>query len=81
MRLRLAFAVAAHVQPPILAVDEVLAVGDVEFRNKCLEAMSDLGDVGRTVVFVSHDLAAIGQLCTRTVWLEKRSRGTGWPDE
>ena len=71
MSLRLAFAVAAHVQPPIVAVDEVLAVGDVEFREKCLGAMADLGGSGRTVVFVSHDLGAIAQLCTRTIWLEE----------
>lgn len=70
MSLRLAFAVAAHVEPPILAIDEILAVGDAEFRRKCLATMSDLGDAGRTVVFVSHDLGAIAQLCRRTVWLE-----------
>jgi hypothetical protein len=70
MGLRLAFAVAAHVQPPIIAVDEVLAVGDAEFREKCLGTMSDLGEQGRTVVFVSHDLGAIAQLCSRTIWLE-----------
>ena len=70
MSLRLAFAVAAHVRPPVVAVDEVLAVGDSEFRTKCLDAMSKLGESGRTVVFVSHDLSAIAQLCSRTVWFE-----------
>ena len=71
MELRLAFAVAAHVQPPILAVDEVLAVGDAEFREKCLGPCRSCGVAGRTVVFVSHDLAAMAQLCTRTIWLEE----------
>jgi hypothetical protein len=73
MRLRLAFAVAAVAQPPIVVVDEVLATGDVRFRQKCLGEMSELGEIGRTVVFVSHDLSAIAQLCPRTVWLEEGS--------
>jgi len=71
MSLRLAFAVAAHVQTPILLVDEVLAVGDFEFEQKCLGKMAELTETGRTVVFVSHDLGAIRQLCTRTVWLDR----------
>jgi ABC-type polysaccharide/polyol phosphate transport system ATPase subunit len=79
MILRLAFAVAAHVQPPILAVDEVLAVGDAEFREKCLGAMSELGERGRTVVFVSHDLGAIAQLCSRTIWLKRGSVAADGP--
>ena len=70
MELRLAFAVAAHLQPPILIVDEVLAVGDAEFQQRCLGTMSELGRSGRTVVFVSHDLGAVQQLCPRTVWLD-----------
>ena len=70
MYLRLAFAVAAHLEPEIIVVDEVLAVGDLEFQRKCLGKMSDLRDEGRTVLFVTHDLGAIGQLCPRTVWLD-----------
>jgi ABC-2 type transport system ATP-binding protein/lipopolysaccharide transport system ATP-binding protein len=71
MFLRLAFAVAAHLEPEILVVDEVLAVGDVEFQAKCLGRMSHVGREGRTVVFVSHNLDAIAQLCGRCMWLEK----------
>ncbi len=71
MYLRLAFAVAAHVDPDIVIVDEVLAVGDVQFREKCMGRMSQLGREGRTVVFVSHDLGAVTRLCPRTIWLEQ----------
>jgi ABC-2 type transport system ATP-binding protein/lipopolysaccharide transport system ATP-binding protein len=71
MELRLAFAVAAFVEPPVLVVDEVLAVGDAEFRERCLGRMSELGKGGRTVVFVSHDLGAIQGLCPRTIWIDK----------
>ena len=70
MRLRLAFAVAAHLQPEILLVDEVLAVGDAAFQQKCLNKMSEIGQSGRTMLFVSHDLAAVQQLCRRAIWLE-----------
>lgn len=70
MALRLAFSVAAHLEPEIVVVDEVLAVGDAEFRRKCLGKMSEFGRQGRTVVFVSHDLGAVNQLCTRAVWLD-----------
>jgi ABC-2 type transport system ATP-binding protein/lipopolysaccharide transport system ATP-binding protein len=70
MYLRLAFAVAAHVEPDILIVDEVLAVGDAEFQRKCLAGMSTVGAQGRTVVLVSHDLDAIARLCPRTLWLD-----------
>ena len=69
MSLRLAFAVAAHVEPAILAVDEVLAVGDVEFKRSASRRCPTWRR-GRTVVFVSHDLGAIAQLCRRTIWLE-----------
>ena len=69
MRLRLAFAVVAHVEPEILAIDEVLAVGDAEFQRKCLGKMSDLRKEGRTVLFVSHDHGAVTRLCTRAIWL------------
>jgi ABC-type polysaccharide/polyol phosphate transport system ATPase subunit len=71
MELRLAFAVAAHVEPPILVVDEVLAVGDAEFQQRCLGRISELGHGGRTVVFVSHDMGAIQRLCTRSIWIDK----------
>jgi ABC-2 type transport system ATP-binding protein/lipopolysaccharide transport system ATP-binding protein len=70
MWLRLAFGVAAHVDPDVMLVDEVLAVGDVRFREKCLGKMSEFGREGRTVVFVSHDLGSIGQLCRRALWFE-----------
>jgi ABC-2 type transport system ATP-binding protein/lipopolysaccharide transport system ATP-binding protein len=70
MWLRLAFAVAAHVDPDIMLVDEVLAVGDARFREKCLGKMSEFGREGRTVVFVSHDLGAIVRLCRRALWVE-----------
>jgi ABC-2 type transport system ATP-binding protein/lipopolysaccharide transport system ATP-binding protein len=70
MRLRLAFAIAAHLEPPIVVVDEVLAVGDATFREKCMGKMAELGRRDRTVLFVSHDVGAITQLCTRAVWLQ-----------
>lgn len=65
MYVRLAFAVAAHLEPEILIVDEVLAVGDAEFQKKCLGKMEDAGKEGRTVLFVSHNVGAIQQLCSR----------------
>ena len=72
MYMRLAFAVAAHLEPDILVIDEVLAVGDAEFQRKCLGRMSELaGGRGRTVLFVSHDLDAVGQLCPRSIWLDR----------
>ena len=61
MSVRLGFAVAAHLEPEILLVDEVLAVGDVEFRKKCLSKMGDVAKGGRTILFVSHNLSAIRQ--------------------
>lgn len=67
MYVRLAFAVAAHVEPDILLVDEVLAVGDLQFQQKCLGKMSEVGRQGRTVVFVSHNMGAVSQLCSRGV--------------
>lgn len=70
MYLRLAFAVAAHLEPDILIVDEVLAVGDAEFQRKCLGRMSEAEREGRTVVFVSHDLSSLTRLCSRALWLE-----------
>ncbi len=71
MYLRLAFAVAAHLDTEILVVDEVLAVGDAEFQQKCLRRMSDVEAEGRSIVFVSHDLNAVAALCERVVWLDK----------
>jgi lipopolysaccharide transport system ATP-binding protein len=71
MQVRLAFAVAAHLQPEILLVDEVLAVGDAEFQQKCLGKMRDVTREGRTVVFVSHNLAAVRALCAHALVLEK----------
>jgi lipopolysaccharide transport system ATP-binding protein len=70
MYMRLAFAVAAHLEPEILVVDEVLAVGDAEFQNKCLGKMGDVARSGRTVIFVSHNMAAIQRLCTHGLLLE-----------
>jgi ABC-type polysaccharide/polyol phosphate transport system ATPase subunit len=70
MYLRLAFSVAAHLDPDVLIVDEVLAVGDAEFQRKCLGRMSEAEREGRTVVFVSHDLASLRKLCPRAIWLE-----------
>ena len=69
MYVRLAFAVAAHLEPEILVVDEVLAVGDAEFQKKCLGKMHDVSQGGRTVLFVSHNLAAVEALCDRAVLL------------
>jgi lipopolysaccharide transport system ATP-binding protein len=71
MRLRLGFAVAAHLEPEILLIDEVLAVGDAAFQKKCLGTMKNVANRGRTVLFVSHDMGAITELCQWTVWLEK----------
>lgn len=71
MYVRLAFAVAAHLQPEILLVDEVLAVGDANFQKKCLGKMADIGAGGRTVVFVSHNLQAIMRLCSRVFLLNQ----------
>jgi energy-coupling factor transporter ATP-binding protein EcfA2 len=71
MYVRLAFAVAAHLEPEILIVDEVLAVGDVEFQRKCLGKMQDVSALqGRTVLFVSHNMAAVTALCPRAVYLK-----------
>jgi lipopolysaccharide transport system ATP-binding protein len=69
MYMRLAFAVAAHLEPEILLVDEVLAVGDAQFQKKCLGKMSEVAHEGRTVLFVSHNMTAVNQLCPRTMML------------
>lgn len=73
MRLRLGFAVAAHLEPEILLVDEVLAVGDAAFQKKCIGKMSSVAHEGRTVLFVSHNMGAITQLCPRALWLDEGS--------
>jgi lipopolysaccharide transport system ATP-binding protein len=70
MWVRLAFSVAAHLEPEILMMDEVLAVGDAAFQQKCLDKMRDIREQGRTILFVSHDMAAITRLCRRVVLLE-----------
>jgi lipopolysaccharide transport system ATP-binding protein len=70
MFVRLAFAVAAHLDPEILIVDEVLAVGDAAFQKKCLGKMSDVAKMGRTILFVSHNMAAVEHLCTHGLWLD-----------
>jgi lipopolysaccharide transport system ATP-binding protein len=71
MYVRLAFAVAAHLEPEILIVDEVLAVGDAEFQKKCLGKLKDVAGHGRTVLFVSHNMGALTSLCSKAMWLEK----------
>jgi lipopolysaccharide transport system ATP-binding protein len=71
MQVRLAFAVAAHLEPEILIIDEVLAVGDAEFQKRCLGKMDEVSRSGRTVLFVSHNMAAIEGLCTRVLWLDE----------
>ena len=71
MLMRLAFAVSAHLQPEILLIDEVLAVGDIAFQRKCLGKMGDVARLGRTVLFVSHNMSAILELCHRSLLVEK----------
>jgi lipopolysaccharide transport system ATP-binding protein len=69
MRMRLGFAVAAHLEPDVLIVDEVLAVGDAVFQKKCISAMQDMRGGGRTVLFVSHNMSAVENLCSRGIWI------------
>jgi lipopolysaccharide transport system ATP-binding protein len=71
MYVRLAFAVAAHLEPEILVVDEVLAVGDYKFQQKCLNKMHDVATLGRTILFVSHNMGAVSRLCQRTILLNE----------
>jgi lipopolysaccharide transport system ATP-binding protein len=73
MRSRLGFAVAAHLDPDVLIVDEVLAVGDAVFQKKCISAMHELRGGGRTVLFVSHNMAAVENLCSRGIWIAQGS--------
>src|SRR5207237_8297524 len=70
MYVRLGFAVAAHLNPEILVVDEVLSVGDIAFQKKCLGKMNEVSRVGRTVLFVSHNMAAVENLCRRGIVLD-----------
>jgi lipopolysaccharide transport system ATP-binding protein len=82
MYVRLAFAVAAHLEPEILVIDEVLAVGDSTFQKKCLGKMGDVAKLGRTILFVSHNMAAVRSLCGRALWLDGgRIRSDGRSDE
>lgn len=69
MYMRLAFAVAAHLEPEVLVIDEVLAVGDANFQRKCLNKMQDVSERGRTVLFVSHNMAAVTRLCRNAIWI------------
>jgi lipopolysaccharide transport system ATP-binding protein len=71
MQTRLGFAVAAHLEAEILLIDEVLAVGDAEFQARCLAKMREVASGGRTVLFISHDMASIVNLCNRAIWLDK----------
>ncbi len=82
MYVRLAFAVAAHLDPDILIVDEVLAVGDADFQKKCLGKMKDVSDrEGRTVLFVSHNMVAIQNLCTKGIFIKNGKISTQGPIE
>ena len=81
MYVRLAFAVAAHLDPEILIVDEVLAVGDSEFQRKCLGKMKDVAGAGRTVILVSHNMAAVQHLCERAIYLKSGRLVTSGPAE
>jgi lipopolysaccharide transport system ATP-binding protein len=71
MQLRLGFAVTAHLEAEILLIDEVLAVGDAAFQKKCVGKMREVASDGRTVLFISHDMASINDLCNRAIWLDK----------
>jgi lipopolysaccharide transport system ATP-binding protein len=71
MYMRLAFAVAAHIEPEILLVDEVLAVGDAQFQKKCLQRMESLSESGQTTLFVSHSMQAVARLCRQALWIER----------
>ncbi|MCC7096490.1 MAG: ABC transporter ATP-binding protein [Thermomonas sp.] len=82
MYVRLAFAVAAHLEPDVLIIDEVLAVGDADFQKRCLGKMNDVAKQGRTVLFVSHNMAAVQKLCSRAIWMrEGQVASSGEPGE
>ncbi len=79
MYVRLAFAVAAHLDPEVLIIDEVLAVGDFEFQQRCMGRIEDISNSGRTVIFVSHDMQSITRLCNRAYWLQGGRLVAGGP--
>jgi len=79
MQTRLAFAVAAHLEPEILLVDEVLSVGDIQFQKKCLGKMGDVAKEGRTILFVSHQMNQIRRLCQRVIWIDQSEVRTAGP--
>jgi lipopolysaccharide transport system ATP-binding protein len=81
MQLRLAFAVAAFLEPEILIIDEVLAVGDAEFQRKCLGKMEDVTRSGRTILFVSHNMSAISRMCSRALWIDQGKLAFSGPAE
>ena len=82
MYMRLAFAIAAHLETDILLVDEVLAVGDASFQQKCLAKMQDVAGHGRTVLFVSHNMTAVQSLCDRVIYIDNgQIKGDGSPKE
>ncbi|TMD43648.1 MAG: ABC transporter ATP-binding protein [Chloroflexi bacterium] len=82
MYMRLGFAIAVNVDPDVLLVDEVLAVGDAEFAQKCYERINRFRSEGKTIVFVSHDLAAVRRFCDRTLWIDQGAiRADGSPDQ
>lgn len=82
MQARLGFAIASHIEAEVLLIDEVLAVGDVDFRARCMARLTDLSAAGRTVVFVSHDFERVQRFCDRVAWLEDGViQACGAPDE
>jgi lipopolysaccharide transport system ATP-binding protein len=81
MYVRLAFAIAAHLRSDILLLDEVLAVGDMDFRKRCLDKMNEVASSGRTVIFVSHNMATVQNICNRVIWIsEGRIEADGDPE-
>ena len=80
MQVRLGFAIAAFLEPAVLLVDEVLAVGDASFQQKCLMRISEVVQNGTTLLFVSHDLAAVQAICDRSLWLEDSVVRADGPD-
>lgn len=82
MYLRLAFAAAIHMEPDVLLADEILAVGDLRFQEHCIRRVRQERDAGRTILFVSHDMAAVGRLCDEVLWLDAgQGRAHGDPAE
>ena len=79
MYVRLAFAVAAHLEPEILVIDEVLAVGDAEFQKRCLGKMGEIAAHGRTVLFVSHNAAAVRALCSKAILMQNGTIASAGP--